>query len=174
MVSGATSVPRKVEIYGLVDPRNGHLRYVGKTVQSAAYRFAQHMSHRVRNRTKCSSWIRSLQNAGMKPEMVSLEACEEMNWKETEKFWIASFKLMGADLTNLAEGGTGSSGFKLTAEQKAKIAKAMTGRKLSDENKRKLALSKIGKPRPDLAARNALSRGCKRKAISFTQSGDVS
>jgi hypothetical protein len=86
--------------------------------------------------------------------MLTLETSDEANWREAEKFWIASFRLAGADLCNLADGGKGRDGYRLTDEHKRKISESGKGRKLSEKAKEILRLAKLGKPRPDLIARN--------------------
>ncbi|HZM34757.1 MAG TPA: NUMOD3 domain-containing DNA-binding protein, partial [Burkholderiales bacterium] len=145
---------RAVYIYGLADPISGQVRYVGKTVQSPTIRLSQHICHRSRNRTKCSSWIRHLQNKGLQPEMFILEESNESAWREAEQFWIASLRLAGCDLCNLTDGGLGPSGYRLSEERKHRIAFALRGCNRSDETRHKISLAKIGKPRPDVGEKN--------------------
>ncbi len=99
-------------IYGLIDPRNGQLRYVGKSCSG--------MKRPLRHFQECelrawpghkANWIRQLLALSLKPEVVVLETCgspEELS--EAEQFHIAYFRMVGANLTNLTAGGDGIPG----------------------------------------------------------------
>ena len=147
---------KTVAIYGLADPETSELRYVGKTNQPLAYRLSQHISHRVRQRNKCSSWIRSLQRRGLSPEMFLIEEVPSKDWEEAEQHWIGYFRFVGADLCNLRDGGGRPDGYSLSEEHKKKIGLASRGRTLSAKSREKLSASKIAAniKRDDLAARN--------------------
>lgn len=165
-MTNAVSLDREVTIYGLVDPRNGFVRYIGKTVQRSCDRLAQHVYSRgLKRQTKCASWITSLNRQNLRPEAVELEVADESSWKDAEIFWIASFRLMGADLCNLADGGLGSSGYRLSEQHKEKIRRSSIGRIFSAEAKERLRSAKIGKARPDLAQRNKARARLPREAV---------
>lgn len=138
-------------IYGLSDPRDGKVRYVGATKVGLQYRMHAHL-HDARNgesNHRCN-WIRSLLAEGIKPEAKVLEETDEHNWQEAERRWIASLP----DLTNNAEGGIGRTG-PLSDVTKARIKAAHQGKpgpiakgsKLSEEHKAKIAKSLIGNQR---------------------------
>ena len=150
----------KTNIYALVDPRNGEVKYVGKTVFPVRERLGRHIREARQGVVshKCN-WIRQLLNQGLKPLVLLLEETED--WQTREVFWIAHYQSIGK-LTNLAEGGKGSSGYRLTAEQREKQVAAMRGKKrdvhfsqnqserlkgrrLSEETKAKISATKRGK-----------------------------
>ena len=133
---------RKVYIYGLIDPRNGEIRYVGKTYNMQR-RLWQHIS-RPRN-CHIGSWIKNLKSCGVKPEIFCLEEFnfdDVLNWQESEQFWIETLKFYGARLTNLMAGGIG--GMCHSQETKAKISKKVKGVKLPPEHGLKISAAKIG------------------------------
>ena len=103
---------RKI-IYGLIDPRDSQLKYIGKSV-SGINRPRQHTKPSNLNRdTPKINWIKELLSLNIKPEIIIIEECcsnEELN--EYEDFWIEYFKYIGADLTNSCWGGKGTPGYK--------------------------------------------------------------
>lgn len=112
-------------IYVLRDPRDGAVRYVGKTSKSLAARYWQHTG-RAANRaidTYCARWIRGLIAAGLAPIMEQVDAAGA-DWSAREAFWITHYREAGARLTNLTRGGEGAPGLKMTAEQRAAIKAA--------------------------------------------------
>lgn len=146
---------REITIYGLCDPRNQQIKYVGKTVQPLNFRLSQHIHHYgVKKRTKKSCWITQLLKENLYPEIFEIERIDEQNWIEAERFWIAYFKSIGCDLKNIAIGGEGNGGNKLTEQHKAKIAIASTGKKHTEEAKRKISEKAIGRKRPWTIERN--------------------
>lgn len=96
-----------VKIYALVDPKDGRIRYIGKTRYTLAKRLAEHcQDRRMRHNRHKINWIRLLESEGMRPLIRLLEECQESDWQEREKFWIA---LHRATVTNVTDGGNGSS-----------------------------------------------------------------
>lgn len=81
-------------IYGLYDPNDPVIRYVGVT---------KHPEQRLReHRTrKCGlslwQWVRALQHG---PEMIILEECNPDVSEEREHFWINVYKAAGSSLLN--------------------------------------------------------------------------
>jgi hypothetical protein len=116
------SALRTTIIYGLVDPRNNQLRYVGKTIQPLEDRLRLHVNdaQKIRRRHVCT-WIRSLQREGFRPEIFEIERVGD-DWVEQEKFWIAYFRFIGSNLTNETCGGEGVPGRKHTLESRAKMS----------------------------------------------------
>ena len=159
-------------VYGYADPRDGALRYVGKS-SSGMTRPSQFGSHSHR----CGNWIKSLAADGIKPKILVLDAlsleasAEELNFAERSA--IAKYRRIGCDLTNLTDGGDGPMrGRKHTAEARAaisaanresmkgntnflgrkhtpetieKMRMAKTGHAVSDEARAKMSAAKIGK-----------------------------
>ena len=144
-------------IYGLIDPRDGQLRYVGKST-SGMKRPRSHVSptHLSKEHTHKANWLRQLLSLGLKPDIEVLETCsspEELS--EAERFFIAYFRMVGANLTNLTDGG-GSSGRRLSAEVCERIARKLRGLPQSEETKKKRAEANRGQKR-SLALRQRMS-----------------
>lgn len=81
-----------------------------------------------------------------------------------EKYLIKKFRDDGLELTNLTDGGEGSSGHKTSEETKAKLSKANKGRKMPPmraEHKAKLRAARTGKKAtPDARAKiSAANKG---------------
>src|SRR5579859_4689242 len=92
-------------IYCLSDPSSDELRYVGKS--STGFK-----RPRQPHSARCGSWIKSLKTRGVDPKIEILEEIEDGEYlKErlnaAERFWIASWRIAGANLTNLTDGGDG-------------------------------------------------------------------
>jgi hypothetical protein len=92
-----------VDIYALTDPRDGAVRYVGKS-RDAERRYRQHLGER-RRKTPVYSWIASLAEQGLVPGLTILGVCNESEWKERERAMIAQLRAEGLRLLNLADGG---------------------------------------------------------------------
>lgn len=105
---------KSTSIYGLIDPRNNQLRYVGKTVKPVDERFRNHLSFARRSaRQRVSRWIRGLLLCDKIPEYFVIEVIPAGgDWQEAERHWISYFRSIGCRLTNLTDGGEGASGFK--------------------------------------------------------------
>lgn len=86
-----------MHIYGLVDPRDKSIRYVGRTVD-LEYRLSQHITDRII--TKKTKWISDLKNSGYSPEIVLLATCLPKDAHRLEYSMIKFGKSMGWKLTN--------------------------------------------------------------------------
>lgn len=90
--------------YVLADPRDGQVRYVGVT-WNPEKRLKGHLTNAHSGRiTKCKGWLRGLIDGGFKPVMHVIEE-GITDWDDAERFWIAYFRSIGADLTNGTDGG---------------------------------------------------------------------
>lgn len=94
----------KVEIYGLYDPRDGTLRYIGKA-NCSAKRFQGHLRDRTRRQTPVYQWMNDLALSGITPEMRVLAECSQSDWPDVERAEIIKARANGANLTNVAAGG---------------------------------------------------------------------
>ena len=117
----------KFLIYGLVDPRDGHLRYVGQTKRGLdrpkIHGTAWHLN---RDFTHKALWIRKLQSLGLNYSVVIIQELPDVDIiNQAEIHWIAYFRKMGFDLTNSTPGGDGFKG-RHSAETKAKMSKSAT------------------------------------------------
>lgn len=117
---------RKI-IYGLVDPRNNKLRYIGKSC-SGLTRPRQHTrpSDLVYDTPKVN-WIKELINQYLKPKIIIIQECfshDELN--EREDYWIKYYKNeCGFELVNSCWGGKGTPGYKHTEEYKKLMSEKM-------------------------------------------------
>jgi hypothetical protein len=139
-------------IYALVDPRDGQVRYVGKTVKKPEHRLAAHLCEafsKERSNWHKSRWLRSLLQQNLKPKIQIFEEVSEEVASEAEQRWIAYGRLQGWRLTNLTDGGEGAPGCVPTLmsrllrsmatkgclkplEHREKIRQALKGRRPSD------------------------------------------
>jgi hypothetical protein len=92
-----------ISIYGLADPRDGRVRYVGKA-NDPARRLKAHLRE-MRRRTPLYDWIGSLRKVGITPSLRVLEIVHSGDWQEAEKRQIAAHRAAGARLLNIADGG---------------------------------------------------------------------
>lgn len=139
-------------VYGLYDPRNGELRYVGQTTRDCKERFLQHVSPYSLARLSRHSvkWIASLKRLGLVPRMERLAvAASKEELDALEVHWIATSRAGGARLTNHTDGGKGQKGRKHTENHKLYMQTVMAGRCTNTpEHMAKLAEAKRGIPRP--------------------------
>lgn len=115
-----------IVIYALVDPRTGDVRYVGKTSQKLRTRLRAHINRSAESRgaRHCASWIASLSDIGIAPEIRALEQLPGPDWEEAEKRWIRFYRESGAQLVNMTEGGGSHKGRLPTDEVRKKISQA--------------------------------------------------
>lgn len=129
-----------VRIYGLIDPRTGELRYVGKTGKSLNIRLFGHLGdHRRNHRT---SWIKSVVDSGEIPDIFEIDEVPDDYWQESEKFWINYFRYIGANLTNSVDGGYGTNPSEYT---KQKIRNSLLGHPVSVETRKKISRAGLGR-----------------------------
>ena len=142
-------------IYGLDDPETQQLRYVGKTTRNLSQRLRDHL----KDKRRCHrvNWIKNLTVRGLQPGIFEIESVLDRQANEAEKFWIAYFQYIGADLTNGTSGGTGGNtgqGTHRTPEVRAKMSAAQRiaqhgnqkrlGKKHSPETLAKMRIIKLG------------------------------
>jgi len=115
-----------VSIYVLIDPRDGHARYVGKTKLDIQKRLLGHLSDARRDRKNIARfiWIKRLVALSLLPEIDLLEIVDDCNWQEAEQFWIAFLRGSGCDLLNATAGGDGIHNHKHTEETRRKQSEA--------------------------------------------------
>ncbi len=129
-------------IYGLIDPRTAGLRYVGRTYRPPR-RLRDHLREAASGRRlhRCN-WIRQLASAGLEPEWLVIEVTTSELVEDAERFWIAYFKAIGADLTNQTDGGEGTLGRSHSPETRAKIGLKSRGRVHSAETRAKMGATR--------------------------------
>lgn len=116
-----------IQIYGILDPRDGTLRYVGKA-NDARKRFAGHMRE-TRRRTPLYDWLAKMRAAGLTPTYVVLLECDADGWEAYEVKAIADARASGARLLNVADGGEEP---KRTAESCARGARTVNAARRYD------------------------------------------
>ena len=90
------------EIYALIDPRTGEIRYIGKANNSAA-RLKSHMRDAARRKTPVYCWINKLSSLGLSPELEIIRVCDD--WKAAEREEIAKARAANMPILNIADGG---------------------------------------------------------------------
>jgi hypothetical protein len=85
-------------IYGLLDPRDHCLRYVGKTHKRRELRLAEHMTRAAEgHRAPVCDWIRTLQNERLAPDIFVLERiAEAADWRLAERYWLSRCRVWAA------------------------------------------------------------------------------
>ena len=110
-------------VYGLFDPRDGELRYVGLHVGDLDKRMREHLCLARRGKKLyVYDWIRAVLRQGENPEIYSIQQLgSENEMLVAEVYWISYFKKEGCRLTNLTDGGEGCFGYRHTEETKQKM-----------------------------------------------------
>lgn len=115
-----------IYIYGLVDPRDNLIRYIGKT-NNLKNRYKHELCSAKLDPQKFhrNSWIKGLLDINLKPEQFIIDIVEPNEWKFWEKHYISLYKSWGYNLTNHSNGGYGSDS--VSAETKLKISNSLKG-----------------------------------------------
>lgn len=94
-------------IYGLIDPNDGLVKYVGKTRNR--HTIVSRFNHHINEKDMCPrrSWIVSLKRKNQVPILDVLDVVPESEWQFWEQWWIAQFKAWGFKLKNVLLGGDG-------------------------------------------------------------------
>lgn len=131
-------------IYILIDPRNGLVRYIGKTIRPSE-RYSHHI-RAINEHNRKNNWIKSLLSVGCKPIMQIIDTVSISEWKFWECHYISLFKSWGFDLTNLSDGGQGAES--TTIESRVKMRNSALGKKHSQATKDKISLAGLTRIRP--------------------------
>jgi hypothetical protein len=94
--------PDQVYIYGLADPRDHVIRYVGKTCGGLGHRLDWHI--REPTNRGMAEWLGGLWLCGVRPEIAVLEVCHCAKWEASERSWIARLRKVSS-LLNVEDGG---------------------------------------------------------------------
>lgn len=143
MGSRKQDLPHKVLrqniIYGLVDPRDNCVKYVGQTAVNLRSRFYQHLkaAFRVRKsdgKYSCNNrvqrWIRKLSAQNLTPEPTILEeVASAFDLNDAEIKWVKYYRFQkNIDLVNETSGGDGVR-CKRSKSWRKKISKSILGEK---------------------------------------------
>lgn len=125
-------------IYGLVDPRDLQIKYIGKSIQGLKRAFEHKKDSSLKNdgNTKKANWIRSLKKQDLLYKVVVLEEIKLSATKEfinsylysLEQFWINFYKSQGIELKNGTDGGPGAIN---------RVTSEATRQKMSDSAKKR-------------------------------------
>lgn len=97
--------PRRISrpvVYGLVDPRDETLRYVGATFTALDSRLEHHLEHPTN--VRMGTWFLELSRLGLRPWIRLVANVPNGNWQQAEMYWIAWVRLRG-NLYNIDPGG---------------------------------------------------------------------
>lgn len=127
-------------LYVLLDPETYDPRYVGKSSSMFKRPNEKHSAY-------CESWRKSLKEKGLKPVVRVIGFYDDHEeCVDDEIRWIAKFRKIGFDMTNIMDGGEGvTPGYKQTEEHKAKIAASNRGKKRTSESCLRISQSLKGK-----------------------------
>lgn len=113
-------------VYGLVDPRTGEVRYIGRSSSGLRRPRMHFFPSKLTERNHKANWMRSLLSAGVRPEIIVLEEFAfAADTVVAECFWIAQARGLGWSLTNQTDGGEGASGAIRSPETRARISRAV-------------------------------------------------
>lgn len=128
-------------IYGLYDPRDGELRYIGKSDRPRE-RYANQLNEKS-NTHRCH-WVQELLSLGLKPEQRIIDSVlAGSGWQNVERAYIRGAKAAGFALVNGTDGGDGVEG--LSDEARAKMRATWLGRKHSLESREKMSVANRGR-----------------------------
>lgn len=94
---------RETTVYGLVDPRDQQIFYVGKTYQQLGDRLLKHLSESRSEKftTPKHNYIRDIVGAGEKPYAISIQVYDtEEAALEAETMLINLYRSLGYPITN--------------------------------------------------------------------------
>jgi hypothetical protein len=133
--------PAGVYIYGLYDPRDNELRYIGKSVRPRE-RLADQLNEH--SNTHRSHWLAELQSLGLLPIQRIIDALPAGHgWQTVERAYIRGARAASCNLVNGTDGGDGVEG--LSDETRARMRLVWLGRKHTPESRAKMAAASRGK-----------------------------
>lgn len=129
-----------VKIYALsssLDPER--YRYIGKTEQTLDKRLRDHIyqAKNKKNKDYKSNWIKSQIKRG-DIIIIELDEVPYEKWEEAERAYIRLFKSLGANLTNIAEGGAGVKLDEYQLKKKRELKAFTRENKIVKEKKQKV------------------------------------
>lgn len=130
-----------VQIYVLVDPRDGDLRYVGQTRNALSRRLRDHLA----DKRPChrTNWIQLLVRIGLRPIIRIVQHVTQDEANDAERYWISWFKSENCRLVNSTDGGDGV--YNPTNDVRAKISDSNKRRKATDVTRAKMREAHLGK-----------------------------
>ena len=116
---------KKFQIYGLLDPITGELRYIGQTIGKLRRRLSKHICEAKKGGINYhkNCWIKSILNKNLRPEIYLLEEVETLKELDEAEVWhIQYWRSIGCNLTNLAPGGKSNKGVKHSLENRINMS----------------------------------------------------
>jgi hypothetical protein len=158
-------------IYGLYDPRDNEIKYIGKS-KHPKERLVEHIYEGRYMLCDCrkNRWVKELLENELKPYFQIIEEVNDFYGQEREKFWIRFYRDNGFELTNDTDGGDGLQ-YTDSEESKAvkkKISNTKQGHQDSIGIKRK---SMNGKPTSSKYTGVSWSKDKKRWRAQLTHKG---
>ena len=153
------SKARPVFIYALKDPRDGNVRYVGRSF-APEKRYKAHL--REGGDTHKARWIKQLMDLKSQPELEILECVAASDWSEAERRWMAKYD----NLTNSCSGGYGL--LNPTAETRLKMRARKFGKTLTKEHCAKVSAALKGKKKPPRTKEHIAKISKSRETVAIT------
>lgn len=117
---------KTTNIYVLIDPRDGKVRYVGKA-NNVTQRYKAHLNRARKHQIHKKNWVESLKREGLKPIIEVVDVVPIENWIYWETYWVSQFKAWGFDLINYTNGGDGCTFGNQTSFKKGQGGKKVVG-----------------------------------------------
>lgn len=141
-------MPPRFLIYGLIDPRNGELRYVGQS--STGFRRPRAHSQPSRlikgSSPSLRQWVSSLTIDGLRPHIEVLEEClSSSDLDEAEVRAIGLFRKLKYRLPNIQDGGLVPRGYRLSEETRRKQSESQKRRYQNPAERQRQATNLIGR-----------------------------
>jgi hypothetical protein len=140
-------------VYGLVDPRDGELRYIGQSSKAMGRPQEHWNSWSLSLRDCCHRWVGSLVRLGLKPGVVVLGSLDvpegtpkdrvRESLDDLERDRIAFCRAAGCRLTNMTDGGGGSLGRVVSEETRRRLSESLMGRPSGRTNTGRLPFERV-------------------------------
>lgn len=138
-------------IYGLTDPQDGRVRYVGRSMHGIVRANRHRTKALLKERNAKAEWIKTLLRTGLDYGVVVLEevpSSEDLSASEIK--WISIMRERHSDLLNMSYGGEAHNvGNSMSEEAKEKIRQGNLGQKRSPESCARMSKVRTGEKRTE-------------------------
>ena len=133
-------------VYGLVDPRDLSLRYIGKSCNGITVPNRHRRTNtKINNNPAKRAWVKELENLGRTYQVQVLEEfVSNDGLGQAERDWIAQARHLGLPLFNITDGGENEPGATMSIELRAIISRTNRGTIKSPETRRRMSVAKKG------------------------------
>lgn len=118
-------------IYALIDPRNDHIKYIGRT-NNVRKRYWEHINDKRTNVNK--KLVIPLLKHGLMPVSHVLDTVPTSEWEFWERHYISLYRSWGFELLNIHDGGINKTQPELV-KRKIAIASRLAGSTVSYKNR---------------------------------------